>query len=464
MRTRLARAVLPALFGISLCATTALAGDSAYPPAPIYSQPTSNPGWPSAFATSGLASLAPADQPKDGKAGQPGGQAPGPQAPAVAPEAAPPTPEQATPPGTTPEALSQAPPAGTATGGGFDPNMVGDLIQGMRFQVITVPKVVTVPRVVARHRIAFQSATRVAHPTPVAHAVRRVIALPAPAQGFKIAEDESPRPQDRVFVDFSYFDNVNGAVNAESGTGLGRLQAYRELFGFEKTFLDGNASIGMRLPLDTLNEESGTTPGGTFTDIGDLSVILKYAFVNDPNTGNVLSAGMVLTFPTGPDAFADAANLENSPHSTILQPYLGYIWNSDRWFVHGFASVAVPTDTNEATFLFNDIGVGYWLLRNRDGDGWITGVVPTVEAHVNTPLNHRGGLDGSDPDPSRDIVDITSGVTLEFNRRSTLAVAAAVPVTGPKPFDWELLVQFNWRFGPRGVAGAPTPGNVLGGL
>jgi hypothetical protein len=52
-------------------------------------------------------------------------------------------------------------------------------------------------------------------------------------------------------------------------------------------------------------------------------------------------------------------------------------------------------------------------------------------------------------------------VTFEFNRRSTLAAAIAAPVTGPKPFDFEVLVQFNWRFGPW-ASRIPAGGYILG--
>ena len=46
------------------------------------------------------------------------------------------------------------------------------------------------------------------------------------------------------------------------------------------------------------------------------------------------------------------------------------------------------------------------------------------------------------------IVDTVIGATAEFRNRSTLAVGVGLPLsTGVnKPFDYELNVQFNWRF------------------
>ena len=62
-------------------------------------------------------------------------------------------------------------------------------------------------------------------------------------------------------------------------------EVYHELFGIEKTFLDGNASIGFRVPLNTISFKSDVAGlGGSSTAPGDLSVFLKYAFYR--NAGN----------------------------------------------------------------------------------------------------------------------------------------------------------------------------------
>jgi hypothetical protein len=42
--------------------------------------------------------------------------------------------------------------------------------------------------------------------------------------------------------------------------------------------------------------------------------------------------------------------------------------------------------------MFDDIGVGYFLMRGVPNQV-VSAVVPTVEVHLNTPLNHRGSLD-----------------------------------------------------------------------
>ena len=47
-------------------------------------------------------------------------------------------------------------------------------------------------------------------------------------------------------------------------------------------------------------QSTGGDGASTVNDFGDLSVVLKYAFINDRHTGNVLSGGLVITAPTGP--------------------------------------------------------------------------------------------------------------------------------------------------------------------
>jgi len=276
-------------------------------------------------------------------------------------------------------------------------------------------------------------------------------------RGFRISEDESPKPQDRVYFGFNFFDRVGEAVNQRLLAPVSDLRVYRETFGVEKTFLDGDASLGLRLPLNTLTANSEfSSLNGSNTDIGDLTVILKYAFWRDCHSGSLLSAGLALTVPTGPDGFA-GSHLTTF-HNTIYQPYLGYLWNAGNFFVHGFLALDVPSDSNDVTYLFNDIGAGYHL---RCGDGFLTDIIPTFEVHLSDPLNHRGALNLADPAGSSDQVDFTTGVTFEFKRNCTLALGVVTPVSGPRPFDYELLAQLNIHFGGHGRGPAAGP-QVLG--
>lgn len=298
----------------------------------------------------------------------------------------------------------------------------------------------------------------------------RALAQAAPTQSilapsvrsFSLSDNQSPGPQDRAYVNFNYFDNVGAAVNRRFGVDLRDISVYRETFGFEKTCLDGKASVGLQAPLNTLSAESGTAGlGGTDTAFGDVSVILKYAYWQNRETGSLLSAGLVVTAPTGPSHFADSS--VPVLRDTLIQPYLGYRLARDRLFVHGFLSVEAPTDSRDVTLLFNDFGVGYVLYQGRGENGLITGIVPTLELHVTDPLNHRGVFRTNDPAGTADIVDLTMATTFGLGRHSLLAVGVVTPLTGPKPFDVEALVQFTWNFGARGAGdGGRHPGLAAG--
>jgi hypothetical protein len=276
---------------------------------------------------------------------------------------------------------------------------------------------------------------------------------------FKIAEDQNPAPQDRVFVDFNYYNNVNHAVDVAGDVPFRDINVYRETFGFEKTFLDGDASLGLRLPLDTLDASSDLPGlGEDRTAVGDLSVILKGVLCRDCQSGSLLSAGVAATFPTGKRSFA-GGDIFTPVHDTILTPYLAYLWKQDQWYVQGFESIDIPTG-HDVTLLHSDVQIGYYLLQEKDPDALLSAVIPLFEVHVTDPLDHRGILHTLDPLGTDDFIDLTMGVTLELKHRATLALGVVTPVTGPKPFDVEALVQFNIFFG-RGRSGGGQGGNVM---
>ncbi len=115
-------------------------------------------------------------------------------------------------------------------------------------------------------------------PTPPG--ARLASAVVPSVRGFKIAENQSPQPQDRVFFTFDYFSDLNGALNRRFESPVNDLTAYRYIFGFEKTFDEGFGSVGFRLPLDQLSANSAisgnfTKPGGTSTSLNNLSLFTK---------------------------------------------------------------------------------------------------------------------------------------------------------------------------------------------
>ncbi len=328
----------------------------------------------------------------------------------------PPSTTPSTPPGTSPAtptpassfdtASSAMGEAGSDAVGSAAPTMIGDLLGGG--EGIT--------------RITRSSSGQ-------SHSVNISRGVLVSAGSFKISDNESPRPQDRVFFNYNYFNNA-------STFGGSSFDLHRETFGFESTVLDGNASFGARLPV-LLKDGSG---GGGIDGIGDLSLILKYAAYNDKITGNVLSGGLVVTIPTGRDLYlADGTNI----HAWLIQPWVGGIWNQNDFYLLGFSSMIIPTETKDAALLSNDFGVGYRAYQCNSGT--LTSITPTIEGHLTNALNHNGvdsGLTGF-PDA---VFTVTAGVHFGLWNQATLTVAGAVPVSGPRPDDFEIIVQFNLKF------------------
>jgi hypothetical protein len=312
--------------------------------------------------------------------------------------------------------------AGTQPSASFSPVMFGDLI-GVVGQRLTLlpPGVSPHPnqhfRVIGGNRIAL-------------------IAPQPTAASMKITEGESPRPECRVFLEYNYYNNVDRSLNG-LGTDVPRSDLHREMIGFERTFLDGNASVGLRVPFlqltgaDDIQDEQ----------IGDLSVIFKYAFLYNHDNGDVLSGGLVLTAATGQ---AIEVQGESDIHAWYFQPFAGFIYHfTEDLFAQGFSSVAIASDSRDVTLFFNSLAIGWHAYRSPDRDALLTQIIPVVELHANNPLNHRG-LDSA-PIGFQDTLDVTAGVHVLL-RQADIGLAACVPLSGPKPYDFELAGYFNYHF------------------
>jgi len=280
----------------------------------------------------------------------------------------------------------------------------------------------------------------------------------------KIAEGESPRPTDRVFYKFNFYDNLDKPTWANPLQPIHNVDLYRNVIGMEKTFFDGSVSLEVRVPFYTLEAEAkdfrlgvnpsesgllGVVPGGpgiADTELGNLSAVAKAVLWEDKQTGSLISAGATLSFPTASSKFI------NPGQSTLayIQPFAAFILSDGDFFVQGFTSITLPIASPESIVLFTDLGVGYYVYRADPQSSMLTAVAPTLELHVADPLrqadvtaNDFGLFDGL---KLHNVVDVTLGSTFEFSNRATFGTGLAVPLTGPKPFDFEILAQLNYRF------------------
>jgi len=364
--------------------------------------------------------------------------------PATPPGTPPSTPPDVTPPGGEQLADRFASAFATQTGQGalqgrsvneeFDSDNIGAFY---RLQVVTGTSLVrqqvgTTTRVVVDRNGPRTIVVPLFADVPVEQ--RRTVRVPVVGRynGVQVTENDSPRPSDRVYFGYNYYDGVAASLNP----GLGDLTMHRSMVGFEKTLLDGAASVGMRIPFI-----QATGPYGLGGDgVGDLTVLLKYAVYNDPVNVNYFTVGFAVTAPTGANGprLADGSSI---PHSVLLQPWAGFVRSGERAYVQGISNVIVPTDGRDIVLMGNSLGVGYWLYRGN-ADRWLPALTPTAEFHVRTPLSNNSQ---DDLIYYPDQVTITGGFHLRWPRAS-FSSAVSVPVTGPRPWNTEAIFHLNFRF------------------
>ncbi|WP_169978631.1 hypothetical protein [Tautonia rosea] len=272
--------------------------------------------------------------------------------------------------------------------------------------------------------------------------------LPVSIRGIKLSENQSPIPQDRVFYSFNYYQDVNESINESLNIPFRDIAVYRHVLGFEKTYLGGLGSFGLRVPIETVSAV-GISPAaaalaGTSTAVGNMQLFLKH-IVYLGEVG-LVSAGLQISAPTGPASFANADFLARL-NPTWIQPFVGYFYNQGRFYAHGFSSIDVPASDALPTFLYNDIGFGYLLYQAETPGQFLTLIAPTFEIHINTPLTHRDPFNIEDPFGTPDMVNLTYGVNFGLTDRALLSSAIITPVTGPRPFDFEVAVLLNIYFG-----------------
>ena len=407
-----------------------------------------------------------------------------PQAPGVPPDgAANPAAPGATPaPAAPPEAsLTQAASRGTSAadtafpsvfgdlfGGGFVPGPLAVRVNSATGQIVGQPPIfvdlrtgvrTTVPNIQFARPTDEIFASRPAPVAPGQPGVATFGVLPPPGQvfapeladrltriplvnrgTFKITENETPRPTTRAYFTYNFYDQLLNGVGSPDAP---RLTLHQETFGYEQAFADRKFSVGVRLPY---NQFVSTDGFFNSTSLGDITLISKFVISENRATGDVLSAGLAVTAPTGRLTLSNTLT-GNSPHPTLLQPYVGYLrtGHGGDAFVQGFSAVVVPTDASDVTLITNSVGVGYFVYRSPTG--FLTSVVPVAELHVTTPLTHRD----RDRGPSSDItfpdtVTALGGVHLTFGRATTLGFASGAPLTGPRPFSLQATVSLNHRF------------------
>jgi len=294
----------------------------------------------------------------------------------------------------------------------------------------------------------------------------------------KIAENTSPMPRDRLFLNYSMFDGVPLSP--------GGISVHRITPGFEKTFHDGMSSFEMKVPmavtLDSVTALDGPTDASS-REFGNLALTLKRLVLLRRNLA--VSVGMTLAVPTADDlnvTLADGTPLVQIENEAVhLEPFFGVLWTpNDRFFAHGFMQWDVAANSNpvamanqqypqvssafthvgdihDTTFQYVDVGIGQWLYR---GCGTLTGLAWTTELHWNRSLEGADyvvsdNLQVGESIETFELFNVTVGAHLEFCRNTTVTVGFTTPLGGgrDRQFDGEFRLLVNRRFGASTRAG-----------
>jgi hypothetical protein len=280
----------------------------------------------------------------------------------------------------------------------------------------------------------------------------------------KLSENTSPIPRDRVFVNYSLFETVN--INAGGAT------VSRFTPGVEKTFADGNLSVEFRVPFATTVDNDFFSDGSSDTgnwEWGDLTLFLKALLYN--NDCFALAGGIGFSFPTH-DPFTvfnvgdpnPVIKVDNNGYHAL--PYIAGVWTpNDRLFAQAYLQVDVDLngnsvyfgDTNvgrldDTTYLFVDLGVGYWVYQDLCSESCIRGIAPVVELHFNRGLEENDVVvdaGGTQVGNAQEIglTNLVLGVNTLIGDSSTLTLGYGVPLGGDEQFDGEFRLVYNWLFG-----------------
>ena len=300
------------------------------------------------------------------------------------------------------------------------------------------------------------------------------VLIPNPAETvvgrLKIAENTSPIPRDRVFVNYSLFDNV---PLFPGGVTVNRFSP-----GFEKTVLDGWGSFEMRFPLASTLDSSFDVDGPAQTgkvQFGDLYMVGKYLLARTDRAA--LSAGLVVTVPTANDLrvfLSDGEQLVQVRNQTVhLMPFLGWLYAPGRFFAQGFVDVDIDTNGNEVlinqwgrglmpsgriqdtTLLDVNLSTGYWAFRRpaRHAAAHVQGFAPMLELHLTRSLQSAdvvssGGFRIGQPRDDTQFLGLVLGGAIELCNQNMLTVGYAVPIGNgsDQPFDGELRAFWNRFF------------------
>ncbi|MEW4454382.1 hypothetical protein AB1L30_17035 [Bremerella sp. JC817] len=292
---------------------------------------------------------------------------------------------------------------------------------------------------------------------------------------FKIAENVSPIPVNRWFVNYNHFSQPVRNID------LAGQDVNRVTLGLEKTFLEGSSSIEVRMPLvgglDNVQDVNGS---GSQTDVefGNMSLVFKSILLQQGND-SALSAGLTVSLPTGPDARLTNSSLGSTicyvqNQSVHLLPFVAYYRrHTDRTWSTAIAQLDFDLNGDtfsrgdggnrfaisryqQQNFLYLDYTLGHWFYQSQHCGHWIQRAAVIGELHYSTTLNDTdlaaaGPSSGdivTNPYNRLDVLNATAGLRFQLGQDYILTAAAVAPLKdGPdKLFDSEFAILLTKMF------------------
>lgn len=299
------------------------------------------------------------------------------------------------------------------------------------------------------------------------------IALPNPSAGdivgrVRLQDNNSPIPQDRFFFDYNYFHNV--PLNA-AGVGVNRFA-----YGYERTCLDGMASMEVRVPMAVTLDSHITLDGSTDDskyEYGNMAFSTKVLLSSGRDYA--LAAGCGVGIPTADDLDiglsdgTDLISLENEsvhllPYLALLYSPVGYncffqSWLTMDYDLNGTPVYANTTGTglqhvgrwNDQHLITLSVAAGSWLYENRSRSALLRRLAWSAEFHYTETLNDADSvvtdnITIGDPNSSLSLVNGTIGAHATIDT-CTFTLGYTVPFTSDnRVFDGEFRAMMNRPF------------------
>lgn len=281
----------------------------------------------------------------------------------------------------------------------------------------------------------------------------------------KLAENNSPLPRDRIFFNYSYFDNV---PLTSRGVSVNRFTP-----GIEKTFWRGQMSFELRTPFASTLDSNitfGAPSASMNTEFGNVFAAYKLLLYN--NGAFATSTGLSVTAPTADGlrvTTQDGRRLVEIDNGSVhVMPYFGWVARSQGYFTQGMLQVDIDTRGNpvrvnetgrglqsagylqDVMMLYLDVSAGRIFRLDR---AFVTQVAPLVELHYNRSLQSTDSIATEkfrigERKEDIQVINALAAVNVVLRDRSDVTVGYATPIGygSDQGFDGELRILWNYQY------------------